>query len=96
MLFKKKVFRMKISTLLAITIGVLVINPRIDFQGIESFPKYIISCSTGWSMQWGKGFIGLFSLDSASRLTGNDIDKSKGMKSLSNKTRLEILIRTCR
>ncbi len=75
---------MKFINFLLMLIGILLLNPRIDFQGLTYAPKYIISCSTGWSLQWGKGFIGLYSLEAASILGINSsrysINKYKANK----------------
>ena len=59
---------MKFTNFLLVLIGILFLNPRIDFQGFSYPPKYIISCSTGWSLQWGRGLIGFYSLEAASNL----------------------------
>tara|TARA_Y100001968_G_scaffold309149_1_gene328663 strand:+ start:1066 stop:1293 length:228 start_codon:yes stop_codon:yes gene_type:complete len=56
---------MKISKILFLTLAIMALNPRVDFEGTKRLPKYIISCSTGWSLQWRKGLIGIYSLESA-------------------------------
>ena len=59
---------MKLANLVLIILGVLFLNPRIDLQGLKIRPKSIVSCSTGWSIQFGKGLIGIYSLETASKL----------------------------
>ena len=94
---------MKFINLVLLTLGVLVLNPRIDFEALKLRPKSIISCSTGWSFQWGKGLIGFYSLETASEIRsssffykynqGNDLGK---LKSLNYKRAKESIMRPCR
>ena len=57
---------MKFTNLILLVAGILFLNPRLDLQGIKGSPKYIVSCSTGWSLQWGKGLLGIYSLEASS------------------------------
>ncbi len=59
---------MRISNLLLLVVTVVVLNPRINFESRSLKPQFIISCSTGWSLQWGEGLVGIYSLDSAAQL----------------------------
>ena len=94
---------MKFTNFLLILIGILLLNPRIDFKGFTYAPKYIISCSTGWSLQWGKGLIGLYSLEGASilgmnssRYSFNKFKKDQITKPFSKQSVMNRLISPCR
>tara|TARA_Y100001968_G_C19230712_1_gene654319 strand:- start:434 stop:718 length:285 start_codon:yes stop_codon:yes gene_type:complete len=78
---------MKFTNFLLVLIGILSLNPRIDFQGFSYVPKYIISCSTGWSLQWGRGLIGFYSLEAASNLGTNSSRYSINKDNRSNRTK---------
>ena len=56
---------MKFTNIFILIAGLLFLNPRLDFQGLKSSPKYIVSCSTGWSLQWGNGLLGIYSLEAS-------------------------------
>ena len=57
----------------------LALNPRIAIDSGK--PDHVISCSTGWSLRWGKGLIGVYSLDSAAQLmSSSNSEKTGGSK----------------
>ncbi len=59
---------MKPTNILFLIIGLLLLNPRVDLINLETYPRFLVSCSTGWSLQWRKGVLGLYSLEAASEL----------------------------
>ncbi len=71
--------QMKTKHIILLIIGLLVLNPRTNLKSLNSYPGTITSCSTGWSLNWGNGFIGIFSLESSSRLRSNTTLLNKGI-----------------
>ena len=59
---------MKIGNLLLLVLVGLVLNPRVNLVKGEKTPRSVVSCSTGWSLYWGEGLVGIYSLDTAAQM----------------------------
>ena len=93
---------MKLSNFFLLIIAILILNPRIDWESLKTRPKSIVSCSTGWSLQFGKGLLGLYSLETASTFRSSTFlkkysprDTLNKYKSLNQEQAKSIIMRPC-
>ena len=56
----------------------VIINPRINFDDSLSRVNSLVSCSTGWSIQWRNGLLGLYSFDTATHLLSSLYSDKQG------------------
>ena len=93
---------MKLSNFFLLIIAILILNPRIDWESLKTRPKTIVSCSTGWSLQFGKGLLGVYSLETASTFRSSTFlkkysprDNLDKYKSLNQQQAKSIIMRPC-
>tara|TARA_Y100001968_G_C19422514_1_gene752555 strand:+ start:1104 stop:1388 length:285 start_codon:yes stop_codon:yes gene_type:complete len=93
---------MKFTKIVLLVLGFVLLNPRIDLKALNIWPKSVISCSTGWSFQIGKGMFGIYSLDTAAKLRSsnflkiyNSTRKLGGFRSLDYHEAKESIMQPC-
>ena len=93
---------MKISNLFLLVVSAVLLNPRVNFENKSLRPRSVVSCSTGWSLQWGKGLIGIYSLDSAAQLMSNrptsvesSISKQKASRPIGYQLARDRILQAC-
>ena len=83
---------MKITNLALLILVAVLLNLRVSLYGGLANVRSIVSCSTGWSLQWGQGFLGLYSIEGLNKLISSSIKDSDELtnQSFSRKPSKEI------
>ena len=85
---------MKMRSLLLVIFAAVLINPRVNSSGGLDRTNYLVSCSTGWTLHFGKtlggkSLYGAYSLDSASHILSRDSSGLGYMKRSTNSERVK-------
>ena len=93
---------MKLGKLLLLAATVLIINPRVNFDGTFSTPRSVVSCSTGWSFHWGKvlgrnDLLGIYSLDTAAQVISLSVNRpSKASRPVAYQIARDLILESCK